>query len=61
MISGKKHKRPQEINPVLVKCFTDAVYLGEVGVVVDMLDAGMLVDIIDEYGRKALTTGVMWN
>ena len=37
-----------EINPTLVKCFTNAMWCGDVTKVVEMVDTAMMGDIFDD-------------
>ena len=43
-----------EIDPELVKSFTFAAWTGDVSKIGDMMESGMPVDILDEYGNTAL-------
>ena len=50
-----------EMDPQLVKSFTRPVAHGNISKVVDMVESGMPVDIVDEYGYTALMRAAMFN
>ena len=50
-----------EIDPELVQSFIHAAWYGDVSKVVDMVEAGMPVDILDEDGWTALMTAACNN